>query len=80
MKILTSNYQAEFGKAAGGQVAVVTKGGTNQFHGNGRFFHRYEGFNANNWFNKQSQLVSDPPHNDPPLIVTTTLATNWVGR
>jgi hypothetical protein len=67
VKILTSNYQAEFGKAAGGQIAVVTKNGTSQFHGNGRFFHRHEGFNANNWFNKQSQLASDTPHNDPPL-------------
>jgi hypothetical protein len=53
MKILTSNYQAEFGKAAGGQVAVTTKSGTNQFHGNARFFHRHEGLNANNWFANQ---------------------------
>ncbi len=50
MKILTSNYQAEFGKAAGGQIAITTKGGTNQFHGNARFFHRNEGMNANDWF------------------------------
>jgi hypothetical protein len=57
VKVLTSNYQAEFGKAAGGQIAVVTKSGTNQFHGNLRFFHRNEGMNANNWFANQS----DPP-------------------
>jgi len=50
MKILTSNYQAEFGKAAGGQIAITTKGGSNQFHGNARFFHRNEGMNANDWF------------------------------
>ena len=50
VKVLTSNYQAEFGKAGGGQIAAVTKSGTNQFHGNGRFFHRNEGMNANNWF------------------------------
>ena len=50
MKVLTSNYQAEFGKAAGGQVALTTKSGTSQFHGNARFFHRHEQFNANNWF------------------------------
>lgn len=50
VKILTSNYQAEYGKAAGGQIAITTKGGTNEFHGNGRFFHRHEGLNANNWF------------------------------
>ncbi len=53
MKVLTSNYQAEYGKAAGGQVALATKSGTNQFHGNARFFHRHEGLNANNWFANQ---------------------------
>src|SRR6185369_1772400 len=50
VKILTSNYQAEFGKAAGGQIAVVTKSGTNAWHGGARFFHRHEGFNANDYF------------------------------
>ncbi|MGE5206663.1 MAG: carboxypeptidase regulatory-like domain-containing protein, partial [Chlamydiota bacterium] len=58
MKVLTSNYQAEFGKAGGGQVAVVTKSGTNQFHGNVRFFHRNEGMNANNWFADQANAVT----------------------
>jgi hypothetical protein len=62
MKVLTSNYQAEFGKAAGGQVAVATKSGTNQFHGNLRFFHRHEGFNANNWF--ANQLGKDANGNE----------------
>ncbi|HVN21039.1 MAG TPA: TonB-dependent receptor [Dongiaceae bacterium] len=62
VKILTSNYQAEFGKAAGGQIAVTTKGGTNSWHGNGRFFHRNEGLNANEWFNKQNQLVDKKPN------------------
>jgi signal transduction histidine kinase len=32
VKVLTSNYQAEFGKAGGGQVAVTTRSGSNQFH------------------------------------------------
>lgn len=62
VKVLTSNYQAEFGKAAGGQVAIVTKGGTNQWHGNARFFHRHEGLNANEWFNKKDQLSNDRPN------------------
>jgi hypothetical protein len=54
MKVLTSNYQAEFGKAAGGQVAVTTKSGTNRWHGDARFFHRNEGMNANGWFNNNN--------------------------
>jgi hypothetical protein len=69
VKVLTSNYQAEFGKAAGGQVALVSKSGSNQWHGNGRFFHRHEGLNANEWFNKKAQLdpANGTPHNDPKL-------------
>ena len=66
VKVLTSNYQAEFGKAAGGQIAITTKGGTNQWHGNARFFHRNEGLNANDWFNKQSEIEGKNP-NTPPL-------------
>jgi len=70
VKVLTSNYQAEYGKAAGGQIAITTKSGTNSWHGNGRFFHRHEGLNANEWFNKNDQLNptdGSRPHNDPPL-------------
>jgi len=66
VKVLTSNYQAEFGKAAGGQVAIVTKGGTNEWHGDGRFFHRNESLNANEWFNKQNEITGGNP-NTPPL-------------
>ena len=67
VKILTANYQAEFGKAAGGQIAIVTKGGTNQWHGDGRFFHRNESLNANEYFNKRDQLSASTPFNTPPL-------------
>lgn len=66
VKVLTSNYQAEFGKAAGGQIAITTKGGTNQWHGNGRLFHRHEGMNANEYFNKKNEL-SGGLSNAPPL-------------
>jgi hypothetical protein len=47
VKVLTSNYAAEFGKAGGGSIVVTTRGGTNQFHGNLHFFHRNEGLDAN---------------------------------
>jgi len=66
LKVLTSNYQAEFGKAAGGQLNVTTKSGTNEWHGNARFFHRHEGLNANEWFNKSNQLSGGLGNN--PII------------
>ena len=49
VKVLTSNFQAEFGKAGGGSIVVTSRGGTNDFHGNVHFFHRNEGMNANDW-------------------------------
>jgi hypothetical protein len=54
MKILTSNYQAEFGRNSGGTITVVTKNGTQQFHGSGVWNHRNEGFNANLWQNDRN--------------------------
>jgi len=50
VKVLTSNFQAEYGRAGGAFIAAVTKSGTREFHGGGRFFHRHEGLNANNYF------------------------------
>ena len=67
VKVLTSNYQAEYGKASGGQIAIVTKSGTNQWHGGASFFHRNEGMNANDPFNKASQLSGSTPSNNPAL-------------
>jgi hypothetical protein len=49
VKVLTSNYQAEFGKAGGGSIVVTSRGGTNSFHGNVHFFHRNEGLDANDY-------------------------------
>ncbi|MEK6398255.1 MAG: carboxypeptidase regulatory-like domain-containing protein, partial [Terriglobus sp.] len=49
VKVLTSNYQAEFGKAGGGSIVVTSRGGTNDFHGNVHFFHRNEGMDARSW-------------------------------
>ncbi|MDQ2898788.1 MAG: TonB-dependent receptor [Acidobacteriota bacterium] len=55
-KILTSNYQAEYGRSSGAQISVVTKSGTSDFHGSGYLFHRNEGLNANNWKNNRDGL------------------------
>jgi hypothetical protein len=46
-KVLTSNYQAEYGRAAGGDIKIVTRGGGSQYHGTGYLFHRHEGLNSN---------------------------------
>ncbi len=40
MQVLANGYSAEFGRAAGGQVNIILKSGTNQFHGSGLFYYR----------------------------------------
>lgn len=50
-KVLTSNYQAEYGRAGGGLVLQTTKSGTNDFHGSVRYFRRHDSLNANSFFN-----------------------------
>ncbi len=50
-RIITSNYDAEYGNFNGGQVNVVTKSGTSKFHGSLFEFLRNTDFNAANYFN-----------------------------
>ena len=52
--ILTNAYQAEYGRAVGGQVQVVTKSGSQAFHGSGYWYGRRSDWNANTWLNNRS--------------------------
>jgi hypothetical protein len=49
-RIITSNFDAEYGNYSGGQVNVVTKSGTNQYHGEAFEFFRNTVLNAKNYF------------------------------
>jgi len=49
-RVLTSNYNAEYGRNAGGIISVVTKSGTNRFHGSLYDYIRNDYFNANLFF------------------------------
>jgi hypothetical protein len=53
-KVLTNAYQAEYGRAVGGQLQVVTKSGTRDFRGSGYWYGRRSGWNANTWLNNRS--------------------------
>lgn len=53
VKILLSNYQAEFGRLSGSNVQILTKSGTLEFHGAGLYYKRHEEFNANSFFNNR---------------------------
>ncbi|MGJ5816514.1 carboxypeptidase regulatory-like domain-containing protein [Paludibaculum fermentans] len=55
--VQTSNYAAKFGGNAGGVVNVVTKSGTNEYHGSGFEFVRNAEFNARNFFAAKRDLL-----------------------
>lgn len=58
----TAGELASAGEGGGGQYELVTRGGTNQFHGSLVEYHRDTDLEANNWFNNNSGVAR------PPLI------------
>ena len=52
-RVLTSNFDAEYGNSSGGQVLVVTKSGTDQVHGSAFEFLRNTALDARNYFSEQ---------------------------
>ncbi len=57
VKVLLNNYQAEYGRNGGAFINVVTKSGTQEFHGSGYWYKRHEMFNANNFFNNLNKVA-----------------------
>ena len=57
-RVLTSNFDAQYGNYSGGQVLVSTKTGTNQFHGDGFEFLRNTDLDARNYFSAQRAQFS----------------------
>jgi hypothetical protein len=64
-RMVTEGGKAEYGRAAGGQVELITRTGTNNYHGNAFDYLRNTNLNANDYFNKQSGGGID---NRPKLI------------
>src|SRR5712691_5313549 len=56
IKVLLTNYQAEYGRNYGVSITTVTKAGTRQFHGGGYYFKRNEALNANDYFRNRDGL------------------------
>jgi hypothetical protein len=53
VRLLVSNYTAEYGGRTGGQLTFTTKAGSSQYHGTAFYYWRHEMFNANEFFNNK---------------------------
>jgi hypothetical protein len=67
-RVATSNTNSDEGRSAGAQVSLITKSGTNKFHGSAYEYNRPTMTVSNNWFVKQAQLNSGEANIPPKLI------------
>jgi hypothetical protein len=65
-KVQYSNLGAEWGKFSGGVVNLSTKSGTNSWHGSGYEYFRNKVLNANEYFNKASEIAAGTANTPPP--------------
>jgi hypothetical protein len=56
-RVVLNGGKAEYGRNAGAQVELITRSGTNDFHGNLFDYHRNTVLNANDWFNNSSRVL-----------------------
>src|SRR5947209_2786155 len=66
-RVTTTNYGAEEGRSSGAQVSLVTKSGTNNFHGAVYEYLRNTYTSANDYFVKSAQISSGEPNKAPKL-------------
>ena len=64
IQVLASDYAPEYGRASGGQIRVITKSGTKDFHGSLYEYFRNSDMNANTWTRNLSTLTNyaQPAH------------------
>ncbi len=56
-KMLRNSYGAEYGQASGGIISIVTKSGTNAFHGGVYYYGRNDALNATEYFARQGEIA-----------------------
>ena len=67
-RVSTSNYGADQGRSEGAQESLVTKGGTNKFHGSAYNFNRTQFGEANDFFNKTGEELAGEPNKPLHLV------------
>ena len=61
IEVLTADYSAEYGRTSGGQIRIVTKSGTRDFHGAAYEYFRNNDLNANTWQRNLSAATNTVP-------------------
>ena len=61
IQILTADYLPEYGRSSGGQIRIITRSGTQQFHGAAYDYIRNDAFNANTWTRNHTAGQSGSP-------------------
>ncbi len=59
-QVQTSTYSAEYGRAPGGQISIITRSGSNEFHGSLFDYVRNDKFDANDWFANRARQARPP--------------------
>jgi hypothetical protein len=65
-RVVTANPNAQFGRSSGAQVSLITKGGSNEYHGALFWFHRPTVLAANDFFNNRAGVYGP---NDPQVAL-----------
>jgi hypothetical protein len=61
VQVLTADYLPEYGRSSGGQIRIVTKSGTSQFHGTAYEYLRNSALDANSWSRNASKISTVAP-------------------
>ena len=59
-QVQTSTYSAEYGRSSGGQISIVTRSGSNEFHGSVFEYLRNDKLDANDWFANRARQARPP--------------------
>ncbi len=77
-RVTTTSANADAGRSSGAQVSLITKSGTNRFHGAAYEYNRTGIGHANDWFNKSAELESGLP-NKPGKLIRNTFGVSFGG-
>src|SRR5205814_1339791 len=66
VKVLMNTYKAEYGHSAGANIEIVTKSGTQNYHGSGYWYGRRDRWNATPWENERAGLPKPKQKVDTP--------------